>query len=74
MTVSVTNGRKRMATLLIPVPGGTQVVRIPSGHVARGLPDSVLSVPQVQAAVRKGEFTVRREGQSAEARDRGGRA
>jgi hypothetical protein len=62
MTVSITNLRRRLVTLLVPDGRTVRAVRIAHAHTATGLPDTVLSLPVVQEAQERGEFIVRREG------------
>jgi hypothetical protein len=61
MSVSITNLRRRLATLLVPEGLGVRAVRIAHGHTERGLPDVVLDLPLVKEAQASGEFVVRRE-------------
>jgi hypothetical protein len=67
MTVSITNLRRRLVTLLVPDGSGVRAVRIAHGHTASRLPDAVLELPLVQEGRERGEFVVRRDG-AAQAR------
>jgi hypothetical protein len=69
MTVSITNLRRRLVTLLVAEGQGTRAVRIAHGHTERGLPDSILDHPIVKEGRARGEFAVERE----RAVDAGGR-
>jgi hypothetical protein len=61
VSVSITNRRRRMVTLLVPEERGVRVVRIAHGHTESGLPDAVLKLPAVLQAQASGEFVVRHE-------------
>ena len=61
MTVSITNLRKRLVTLLVQEGIAVRAVRIPHGHTERGLPDAVLELPLVKEGAARGDLVVRRE-------------
>jgi hypothetical protein len=61
MTISLTNLRRRLVTILVPERSGTRAVRIASMQTATGLDDSVLDQPAVQTALRAGELEARRD-------------
>jgi hypothetical protein len=61
MSISISNLRRRLVTILVPEGSGTRAVRIASMQTATGLSDSVLDLPVVQAALRAGELEAGRE-------------
>jgi hypothetical protein len=61
MSISLTNLRRRLVTILAPEGSGKRAVRIASMQTATGLDDAVLDLPAVQTALRAGELEARRE-------------
>jgi hypothetical protein len=61
MSVSITNYRRRLVTLLVPEGQGVRSVRIAHGHTESGLPDAVLDLPIVKQGQASGELVVRRD-------------
>ena len=61
MSISLTNLRRRLVTILAPEGTGKRAVRIASMQTATGLDDAVLDLPAVQTALRAGELEARRE-------------
>jgi len=65
VTVSITNMRRRLVTLLVPDGDGTHAVRIASMQTVRGLDDAVLDLPAVRSALRAGELEAQRDASRA---------
>jgi len=61
MSISLTNLRRRLVTVLVPTGSDMRAVRIASMQTVTGLEDSVLDLPTVQAALRTGELEARRD-------------
>jgi len=67
MSISLTNLRRRLVTILAPEGLSTRAVRIASMQTVTGLDDSVLDLPAVRAAIRAGELEARRDTPSSSA-------
>jgi hypothetical protein len=61
MTISITNQRKRLVTLLVQESIAVRAVRIPHGHTERDLPEAVLDLPLVKEGQARGDLVVRRD-------------
>jgi len=61
MSITLTNLRRRLVTILVPAGTDTRAVRIASMQTVSGLDDSVLDLPAVQVALRTGELEARRD-------------
>ncbi len=61
MSISLTNLRRRLVTILVAEGSASRAVRIASMQTVAGLDDSVLDLPVVQAALRAGELEASRQ-------------
>jgi len=71
MSISLTNLRRRLVTVLVPEGSSTRAVRIASMQTAKGLPDAVLDLPAVQQGLRSGELEAERDASAVAAPTKG---